>query len=70
MVMRAVLTDAFARRVGADAGDLWPMTAGSMMAAALSTGTLQWMLHGGDLIEHEVAALEIAGRGLRYPPSP
>jgi AcrR family transcriptional regulator len=68
MVMRTTLTDAFAQRVGAAASDVWPTTAGAIVAAALSMGTVRWMMHGGDLIECEIAALEIAGRGLRNQP--
>ena len=68
-VMGEALTEAFARRLDADPLDLWPQMAGSIVAAASAVGTSQWILKGGDLAPHQMAALEIAGRGLRTPPS-
>jgi AcrR family transcriptional regulator len=63
--MTQELTAAMAARAGALDDDLWAQMAGAMVAAGMTVATQQWLLKGGDLVEHQLAALEIAGRGLR-----
>jgi AcrR family transcriptional regulator len=72
VAMADALTDALAERVGEEPGALWPAMAGGMVAAALDVGTRQWITHRGDITEHRLAALDIAGRGLvrKFPKPP
>jgi AcrR family transcriptional regulator len=60
------LTSALADRCGTAADDLWPQMAGTMAAGALLVGTQQWAREQGDLVEHQLAALDIAGEGIGH----
>jgi AcrR family transcriptional regulator len=65
----SALTDALATRAGLPADDPWVEMAGSATASAIAIGIRQWMRHRrGDIAPHVLAALDIAGRGLRVGP--
>jgi AcrR family transcriptional regulator len=71
VVSTRLLSAALAERAGLPADDLWPQMAGTMAAGALIVGTQQWALAGGKLIDHQLAALEIAKVGIgRQDPGP
>jgi hypothetical protein len=64
VAMATTLSDALAKRVGSAPDDLWPSMAGAMIAAALDVAMRQWLVKRGDLLVHQLAALDIVGRGL------
>jgi AcrR family transcriptional regulator len=64
VAMATTLSDALARRVGSEPDDLWPSMAGAMIAAALDVAMRQWLVKRGDLVAHQLAALDIVGLGL------
>jgi AcrR family transcriptional regulator len=65
----SALTDALATRAGLPADDPWVEMAGSATASAITVGIRRWMRHRrGDIAPHVLAALDIAGRGLRAGP--
>ncbi len=63
----ASLGDAFADRAGLAPDELWPSMAGAIAAAAFDVAARQWAARGGELLEHELVAIEIAERGLGQP---
>ena len=62
--MTAALTEALAERIGQEPDDLGPAMAGAMAAGAMVVATRQWATKGGDLVAHQLAALDMAGRGI------
>jgi AcrR family transcriptional regulator len=70
VAMATTLSDALAQRVGAEPDDLWPAMAGAMIAAALDVAMRQWLVKRGELIAHQLAALDIVGLGLDARPNP
>ena len=62
------LTAALAERAGLSPDDVWPQMAGTMAAGAMLVGTQQWARKGGDLIDHQLVALDIAGAGISRTP--
>lgn len=64
-----VLCAALAERSGHTVDDTWPQMAGTMAAGALLVGVQQWARTGGSLLEHQLAALDIAGQGIARVPS-
>src|SRR4051794_3253720 len=63
VAMTTTLSEAMAQRVGSRSDDLWPAMAGAMIAAAMDVGTRRFFVNGGDLVGHQLAALDIAGGG-------
>jgi AcrR family transcriptional regulator len=68
VVSTAVLTAALGERSGLAADDLWPQMAGTMAAGALTVGTQRWAVTGGRLVDHQLAALDVAGKGISNMP--
>ncbi|HXY92530.1 MAG TPA: TetR family transcriptional regulator [Acidimicrobiia bacterium] len=66
VAMSTTLSDALAQRVGAEPDDLWPSMAGAMIAAALDVAMRQWLVERGDLLAHQMAALDIVAAGLEH----
>jgi AcrR family transcriptional regulator len=64
VVSTAALTEPLTERSGLQPDDLWLAMAGTMISATLIVGARQWAAKGGNLMEHELAALDIVGRGL------
>jgi AcrR family transcriptional regulator len=64
-----VLCAALAERSGNNVDDMWPQMAGTLAAGALQVGAEQWAQKGGNLLEHQIAALDIAGTGIGRTPS-
>jgi AcrR family transcriptional regulator len=58
------LSEALTQRSGLEPDSLWPSMAGTMIAGALTVATRLWLHHGGALLEHQLAALDIVGLGL------
>jgi hypothetical protein len=66
VAMSTTLSDAVAQRVRSQPDDLWPSMAGAMIAAALDVAMRQWLVKRGDLVAHQMAALDIVGQGLEH----
>ena len=62
------LTEALRERAGPAADDLWPSVAGLMAAGSLIAGTAEWAARGGDLVAHQLAAVDIVGKGMASTP--
>ncbi|MCW2618987.1 MAG: putative TetR-family transcriptional regulator [Modestobacter sp.] len=67
-VTSPLLSAALARRCGQDPRDPWPDIAGVIAATALVTGARRFAVHGGELREHVLQAIDVVGRGLDVPP--
>ncbi|WP_299950461.1 TetR/AcrR family transcriptional regulator [uncultured Modestobacter sp.] len=67
-VTSPLLSAAFARRCGQAPTDPWPDIAGVIAATALVTGARRFAVHGGELREHVLQAIDVVGRGLDAPP--
>jgi TetR/AcrR family transcriptional regulator, regulator of mycofactocin system len=70
VAMSTTLSEALAQRVGGGPDELWPSMAGAMIAAALDVAMHQWLTAGGDHMAHQMAALDVVGRGLEPGPVP
>jgi AcrR family transcriptional regulator len=64
-----VLSAALAERSGHNIDDMWPQMAGMLAAGALQVGVQHWAGNGGNLLEHQINALDIAGEGIGRMPS-
>lgn len=62
------ISEAFAARIGPTADPMWLAMAGAMAAAAIDVGGRMWVIERGDLVDHTLAALDVAGRGLDHWP--
>ena len=64
--MASGFSDALADRTGTARDDVWVEMAGWMVATAMAIGSRQAMVKGGTLLDHVLAAWNVAGSGIAH----
>jgi TetR/AcrR family transcriptional regulator, regulator of mycofactocin system len=64
--MASGFSDALADRAGATRDDAWVEMAGWMAATAMDIGARQTRVNGGTLLDHVLAAWDVAGSGIAH----
>jgi AcrR family transcriptional regulator len=67
--MAAGFSQAMADRAGAARDDMWVEMAGWMAATAMEIGARHAIAKGGALLDHVLAAWDIAGKGIAHVPA-